>query len=164
MLAPGLISPPGLRWDSPSPWAVAGATARPSTPRRRSRMSKREPRLFVRVTDEEHDEAKRLAEGLGLTVSDLVRVLLRLPAGYAEGTKTRPVLVSVPSPPASSHARRAGGATSTTRSAMPSTESRCSFGTTCATRQMRSNSSSSSRRRSTGRTPTSPCSARRPCA
>ena len=56
-------------------------------------MPKKEPRLFVRVTEEEHDKVVAYAKSLDLTISDLVRILLRLPAGYASGTETRPVLV-----------------------------------------------------------------------
>lgn len=56
-------------------------------------MTKKEPRLFVRVTDDEHDAAMTLAEELGLSVSELVRILLRLPRGYSDGKETRPVLV-----------------------------------------------------------------------
>lgn len=56
-------------------------------------MTKKEPRLFVRVTDDEHDAAMALAEELGLSVSELVRILLRLPRGYSDGKETRPVLV-----------------------------------------------------------------------
>lgn len=56
-------------------------------------MTKKEPRLFVRVTDDEHEAAMTLAEELGLTVSELVRILLRLPRAYVDGKKTRPVLV-----------------------------------------------------------------------
>ena len=56
-------------------------------------MTKKEPRLFVRVTDDEHEAAMTLAEELGLTVSELVRILLRLPRGYSDGKETRPVLV-----------------------------------------------------------------------
>ena len=56
-------------------------------------MTKKEPRLFVRVTDDEHEAAMTLAEELGLTVSELVRILLRLPRGYFDGKETCPVLV-----------------------------------------------------------------------
>lgn len=56
-------------------------------------MENRAYRLDLRVTYEERKEAMELANRLGLTVSDLVRILLRLPAGYAEGTEARPVLV-----------------------------------------------------------------------
>lgn len=56
-------------------------------------MPKKEPRLFVRVTDEEHEEVVAKAKSLNLTVSDLVRIMLRLPAGYVDGTETRPVIV-----------------------------------------------------------------------
>lgn len=56
-------------------------------------MENRAYRLDLRVTYEERKEAIELANRLGLTVSDLVRILLRLPAGYAEGTESRPVLV-----------------------------------------------------------------------
>lgn len=56
-------------------------------------MTKKEPRLFVRVTDDEHEAAMTLAEELGLTVSELVRILFRLPRGYFDGKETRPVLV-----------------------------------------------------------------------
>lgn len=56
-------------------------------------MENRAYRLDLRVTYEERKEAIELADRLGLTVSDLVRILLRLPAGYAEGTESRPVLV-----------------------------------------------------------------------
>lgn len=56
-------------------------------------MTKKEPRLFVRVTDDEHEAAMTLAEELGLTVSELVRILLRLPRAYVDGKETRPVLV-----------------------------------------------------------------------
>lgn len=56
-------------------------------------MEQRACRLDLRVTREEREEAIRLAKSLNLTVSELVRILLRLPAGYAAGTETRPVLV-----------------------------------------------------------------------
>ena len=56
-------------------------------------MEQRACRLDLRVTREEREEAIRLAKSLDLTVSELVRILLRLPAGYASGTETRPVLV-----------------------------------------------------------------------
>ena len=56
-------------------------------------MEQRACRLDLRVTRAEREEAMRLAKSLDLTVSELVRILLRLPAGYAVGTETRPVLV-----------------------------------------------------------------------
>lgn len=56
-------------------------------------MPKKEPRLFVRVTEEEHDKVVAYAKSLDLTVSDLVRILLRLPAGYVDGNETRPAIV-----------------------------------------------------------------------
>ena len=56
-------------------------------------MEQRACRLDLRVTREEREEAIRLAKSLDLTVSELVRILLRLPAGYAAGTEARPVLV-----------------------------------------------------------------------
>lgn len=56
-------------------------------------MQKRETRIFVRVTDEEHEKVAAQAKSLNLTVSDLVRILLRLPAEYVDGSETKPVIV-----------------------------------------------------------------------
>lgn len=56
-------------------------------------MANKERRLFVRVTDEEHARAAALAEELGLTVSDLIRVLLQLPAEHISESEPRAVLV-----------------------------------------------------------------------
>lgn len=56
-------------------------------------MANKERRLFVRVTDEEHARAVALAKKLGLTVSDLIRVLLLLPAEHISESEPRVVLV-----------------------------------------------------------------------
>lgn len=56
-------------------------------------MANKERRLFVRVTDEEHARAVALAKKLGLTVSDLIRVLLQLPAGLISESEPHAVLV-----------------------------------------------------------------------
>ena len=56
-------------------------------------MEKRSRRIDLRVTEDDRKAAASLAEECGLTVSDVVRILLRLPRGYVEGTETRPVLV-----------------------------------------------------------------------
>ena len=54
-------------------------------------------RIYVRVTDADLARAKALAEGPGLSVSDLVRLLLRLPAGVASPeTHIRPHLLCRP--------------------------------------------------------------------
>lgn len=56
-------------------------------------MANKERRLFVRVTDEEHARAVALAEELGLTVSDLIHVLLQLPVEHISESEPRVVLV-----------------------------------------------------------------------
>lgn len=56
-------------------------------------MANKERRLFVRVTDEEHARAVALAKELGLTVSDLIRVLLQLPVERISESEPRKVLV-----------------------------------------------------------------------
>lgn len=56
-------------------------------------MANKERRLFVRVTDEEHARAAALADELGLTASDLIRVLLQLPAEHISESEQRAVLV-----------------------------------------------------------------------
>lgn len=56
-------------------------------------MQKRSRRIDLRVTEEDLMAAKSLADECGMTVSDVVRILLRLPRGYVEGTDSRPVLV-----------------------------------------------------------------------
>jgi len=56
-------------------------------------MVNKERRLFVRVTDEEHARAVALAEELGLTVSDLIRILLQLPAEHISESEPRAVFV-----------------------------------------------------------------------
>lgn len=56
-------------------------------------MANKERRLFVRVTDEEHARAVALACELGLTVSDLIRVLLQLPVERISESEPREVLV-----------------------------------------------------------------------
>lgn len=70
--------------DTPRPWA----SARPLIPRfeEASRKMERHPKqLHVRMSDREMESAKSLARELGMTVSDLVRVLLQLPAEEARG-------------------------------------------------------------------------------
>ena len=56
-------------------------------------MANKERRLFVRVTNEEHARTVALAEELGLTVSDLVRILLQLPAEHISESGPSAVLV-----------------------------------------------------------------------
>lgn len=56
-------------------------------------MVHRACRLDLRVTREEREEAIRLAKSLNLTVSELVRIPLRLPAGFVVGAETKPVFV-----------------------------------------------------------------------
>ena len=70
--------------DTPRPWA----SARPLIPRfeEASRKMERHPKQrHVRMSDREMESAKSLARELGMTVSDLVRVLLQLPAEEARG-------------------------------------------------------------------------------
>ncbi|PMB91044.1 hypothetical protein [Varibaculum cambriense] len=56
-------------------------------------MSGRCERVYVRLTPGEKDRALDLASRNGLTVSQLVRVLIQLPADYAsEGPRTAVVL------------------------------------------------------------------------
>lgn len=43
-------------------------------------MERHPKQLHVRMSDREMESAKGLARGLGMTVSDLIRVLLQLPA------------------------------------------------------------------------------------
>lgn len=64
----------------PAPLGFAGFLARREA---RSCMERCTRRIYVRVTDADLARAKALAEGTGLSVSDLVRLLLRLPAGDA---------------------------------------------------------------------------------
>ena len=54
-------------------------------------MANMDRRLYVRITEDEREKALALADSLGLTMSDLIRVLLRLPAEYVSGTESRPV-------------------------------------------------------------------------
>ena len=64
------------------------ASARPLVPRfeEASRKMERHPKqLHVRMSDREMESAKGLARELDMTVSDLVRVLLQLPAEEARG-------------------------------------------------------------------------------
>lgn len=57
-------------------------------------MDKYPKRIFVRVSEEEHAQAMQLASSLGITCSDLVRVFIKLPAGYfTEGGEKVVVLV-----------------------------------------------------------------------
>lgn len=56
-------------------------------------MANKNRRLYVRITEDEREKALALADSLSLTMSDLIRALLQLPAGYVEGTESRPVLV-----------------------------------------------------------------------
>lgn len=48
-------------------------------------MERHPKQLHVRMSDREMESAKGLARELGVTVSDLVRILLQLPAGEARG-------------------------------------------------------------------------------
>lgn len=48
-------------------------------------MERHPKQLHVRMSDREMESAKGLARGLGMTVSDLVRVLLQLPAEEVRG-------------------------------------------------------------------------------
>ena len=56
-------------------------------------MQKRSRRIDLRVTEEDLASAKALADECDMTVSDVVRVLLRLPRTFVDGTDARPVLV-----------------------------------------------------------------------
>lgn len=56
-------------------------------------MQKRSRRIDLRVTEEDLASAKALADECDMTVSDVVRVLLRLPREYVAGADARPVLV-----------------------------------------------------------------------
>lgn len=56
-------------------------------------MQKCSRRIDLRVTDDDLEAAKSLAAECGMTVSDVVRILLRLPREYVAGTDARPVLV-----------------------------------------------------------------------
>ena len=56
-------------------------------------MQKRSRRIDLRVTEEDLASAKALADECDMTVSDVVRILLRLPREYVAGTDSRPVLV-----------------------------------------------------------------------
>ena len=48
-------------------------------------MERHPKQLHVRMSDREMESAKSVARELGMTVSDLVRILLQLPAGEARG-------------------------------------------------------------------------------
>lgn len=48
-------------------------------------MERHPKQIHVRMSEEETARAKRLASSLGMTLSDLVRVLLQLPADAARG-------------------------------------------------------------------------------
>ena len=48
-------------------------------------MERHPKQLHVRMSDREMESAKGLARGLGMTVSDLIRVLLQLPAEEVRG-------------------------------------------------------------------------------
>ena len=56
-------------------------------------MQKRSRRIDLRVTEEDLASANALADECDMTVSDVVRVLLRLPRTFVDGTDARPVLV-----------------------------------------------------------------------
>lgn len=68
----------------PAPLGFAGFLARRED---RSCMERYTRRIYVRVTDADLARAKALAEGTGLSVSDLVRLLLQLPAGDASAQR-----------------------------------------------------------------------------
>lgn len=56
-------------------------------------MEKRDRQLHVRVSAGELERARRLSDALGMSASDLVRVLIQLPATYAEPKGGEPSVV-----------------------------------------------------------------------
>lgn len=88
---------PGRRERSPPAARLRSMRGIPRAPGRRpapliprfeeaSRKMERHPKqLHVRMSDREMESAKGLARELGMTVSDLVRVLLQLPAEEVRG-------------------------------------------------------------------------------
>lgn len=70
--------------DTPRPWGV-GPPPIPKTEEASRKMERHPNQLHVRMSDREMESARGLARDLGMTVSDLVRVLLQLPAEEARG-------------------------------------------------------------------------------
>ena len=70
--------------DTPRPSGV-GPPPIPKFEEASRKMERHPKQLHVRMSDREMESAKGLARGLGMTVSDLVRVLLQLPAEEVRG-------------------------------------------------------------------------------
>lgn len=78
--------------DTPRPSGVGPPPPIPKSEEASRKMERRPKQLHVRMSDREMESAKSLARALGMTVSDLIRVLLQLPAEEASG-RTRLVVV-----------------------------------------------------------------------
>ena len=58
-------------------------------------MEKHAKQLHVRMSQDELDRARRLADGLDMTLSDCVRVLVQLPVGVAQRAEGAVVLIDL---------------------------------------------------------------------
>ena len=72
--------------DTPRPSGV-GPSPIPKSEEASRKMERHPKQLHVRMSDREMESAKGLARELGMTVSDLIRVLLQLPAEEASGRR-----------------------------------------------------------------------------